>query len=409
MSLQAVLERGDKHLDEYPRTDSWWNLASHATCYLAVGWSKLVLSVSYKTTVKGLDRLDQALERSKLEDRGLMTVMNHMSVVDDPFLWGCLPWSYYKDLDNIRWCLGAKNVCFKNSFLSYFFSLGKILPTDRFGAGPFQGSIDGAIRLLSPDDTLDLIYDGSEETNQRWLNIEKIIPIEVPNKIASKIQNEYISPIIRNKPSWVHVFPEGFVLQLQPPFHNSMRYFKWGITRMVLESTRQPIILPIFSHGFEKIAPESAAESLVQRYLPANFGAEVKVVIGDPIDDSIIQNYRKEWLKLVEKFNAGGTDLNDKLKFDDLAKDLRSRLASELRRAVAKIRDETGEFEKEDSRFKDHKFWKEYTRTEGTSHPDVKFIGQNWAIRRLQGLPDVNSNDNNDDDKKKKLEEDNVR
>lgn len=386
MSLQAVLERGDKVLDEYPRDSLLWNYASHATCLLAVGWSKLVLYTSYRPSIHGLEKLDKALERSRQENRGLMTIMNHMSVVDDPFLWGCLPWRYYKDLDNIRWGLGAHNVCFQNKFLSYFFSLGKILPTERFGRGPFQDSIDGAIRLLCPDDTLDLIYDGQEETNKRWLDsnpnkseLTKITPL------AQKIKEEYLPPIIRSKPSWVHVFPEAFVLQLYPPHSNSMRYFKWGITRLVLESTRQPIIVPIFSTGFEKIAPESAAGTLVERFLPANFGTEVKVTIGDPIDDKIIEKYRKEWLDLVKNLLESKIpiDLNHELRFGEKAQQLRSRLASELRKAVADIRHSIG-FPEEDPRFKDHKFWNTFTKSEGKSDPDVKFIGQNWAIRRLQ-------------------------
>lgn len=387
MSLQGVLQRGDDHLSEYPRTSPWWNYASKLTCMAAVGYAKLVLNSIYKVEVKGLENLDLALKRSQEENRGIVSVMNHMSMVDDPFVWGCLPWSYYRDVDHIRWCLGAKNVCFKGTFLSYFFSLGKILPTERFGVGPFQPSIEGAIRLLSPDDTLNLIYDGSDEVNKKWLSYKREDYIEVPNLLAKKIQQDYINPVIRSKPSWVHIFPEGFVLQLQPPFNNSMRYFRWGVSRMVLEATRQPIVVPIFSHGFEKIAPESEKKTLRERYLPNNFGSTVKVFIGEPINDEIIQKYRTEWLALVEKFNRGAQDLNDKLKFDDKVKDLRSRLSSELRRHVLKIRDATGEFAPEDERFKEHKFWTQYTRSEGVSHPDVKFVGLNWAIRRLQGLP----------------------
>lgn len=385
MSLQAVLERGDDVLGEYPRTAPLWNYASQATCLLAVGWSKLVLYTSYRPSITGLEKLDKALERSRVENRGLMTIMNHMSVVDDPFLWGFLPWKYYKDIDNIRWGLGAHNVCFQNKFLSYFFSLGKVLATERFGVGPFQGSIDAAIRILSPDDTLNLIYDGEESTNNAWINpnkseLDKITPL------AQKIKQDYLPPIIRSKPSWIHVFPEAFVLQLYPPHSNSMRYFKWGITRLVLEATRQPIIVPIFSTGFEKIAPETAAGgSLLERFLPANFGTEVKVTIGDPIDDKIIENYRKEWLELIKShLNSNSpVDLNEELKFGEKAQQLRSKLASELRKAVADIRHSIG-FPEEDPRFKDHKFWHSFTQSEGNSDPDVKFVGQNWAIRRLQ-------------------------
>ena len=63
---------------------------------------------------------------------------------------------------------------------------------------------------------------------------------------------------------------------------------------------------------------------------------------------------------------------------------LRSRIAADLREAVAGIRTQVGKFREEDPRFKDPEFWKRYTLTEGASDPDVKFIGKNWAIKRLQ-------------------------
>lgn len=386
MSLKAVIDRGDDFLLAYPRNSKWWNTASLWNCWLTVGASKLVLFSFYKPVVHGLDRLDAALKRSKEENRGLVTVMNHMSVVDDPFLWGVLPWRYYKNIDTVRWGLAAHNVCFTNTVFGYFFSLGKILSTERFGRGPFQGSIDAAIRVMSPDDTLDLVYDGSKDVSSKWLEYKKT-PTPSAFSLASKVKNDYLAPIVRSRPSWIHLFPEGFVLQLQEPFNNSMRYFKWGITRIVLESTRQPIILPIFSTGFEKIKPEgeNPQEQPVSFFNRFHFGTEIKVTIGNPIDDKIVQKYREEWLNLVRKYLESDdiSDLSHELKFGKQAQDLRSRFASELRKAVADIRESVG-FPPEDPRFKDHAFWKKYTLTEGKSDPDVKFIGQNWAIRRLQ-------------------------
>lgn len=395
MSLRDVLLRGDEALEQYPRRSWWWNTASKADCLLAVGFSKLMLNGFYNPELVGLEKLDKALKRSQEENRGLMTIMNHMSVVDDPFLWGFLPWKYYKDIDLIRWGLGADNVCFTNKFTSYFFSLGKIMGTERFGRGPFQPSIDAAIRVLSPDDTLNLIYDGSEEVSDGWLNYKNGVSNIIP--MIKKIKDDYIPPIIRSKPSWFHAFPEAFVLQLEEPFNNSMRYFKWGITRLILESTRQPIVVPIFSHGFEKIAPESSANSMIDRFLPSNFGAQIKVIIGDPLDDEFIAKFRKEWLSLVKKNldSANPDDLSEFLKTNPKIQELRSNLASELRKSIADLRKQVG-FPDEDPRFKDHKFWKRYTLSEGESDPDIKFIGENWAIRRLQAF----LNDKKDDEKK---------
>lgn len=81
-------------------------------------------------------------------------------------------------------------------------------------------------------------------------------------------------------------------------------------------------------------------------------------------------------------------DLNDNLKFSEEAQRLRSQVAATLREHVAKIRHEYRKFPLEDPRFKSPSWWKTYTKTEGESDKDVQFIGQNWAIRRLQGFSD---------------------
>ncbi|ODV97683.1 hypothetical protein PACTADRAFT_36951 [Pachysolen tannophilus NRRL Y-2460] len=390
MSFPKVLERGDDFLKEFPRSSILWQYASHATCMFMILGSKVILNTIYTPKVEGLEKLDAALLRSKNENRSLITVMNHMSVVDDPSMWGMLPLKYYWGIDNIRWCLGAQNLCFKNKVLTYFFSLGKVLPTERFGRGPFQGSIDATIRLLSPDDTLDLEYVPSAVLSQAQKEQQdldaSLVKSSLLKQVSKLYSDDYKLPVIRTKPSWVHVFPEGFVCQLQQPHSNSMRYFKWGISRLVLEATRPPIVLPIFATGFEKIAPESAAEDIIQRYLPANYGAEIKLTIGDPVDDDIIFKYRKEWEALCEKYYdpENPYDLSQRLKTGKEAKELRSRLAAEIRQNVLNIRDNHLGFRKEDSRLQSPSFWKEYTATEGASAPDIKFIGKNWAIRRLQ-------------------------
>lgn len=380
MSLPNVLSRGDDFLNEYPRQSPVWRFFSYGTCALTIGLSKLVLKTLYNVELNNFDRLEKAIDRSQKENRSLMTMMNHMSVVDDPFIWGVFPWRIYRDLDSIRWCLGANNVCFKNKFLATFFSLGQVLSTERFGVGPFQGSIDAAIRLLSPDDTLDLEWTPHSEEPQM------LKPNFSP--LAKTIKHDYIPPVKRFKPSWLHVYPEGFVLQLHPPFSNSMRYFKWGVSRMVLEATVPPIIVPIFTTGFEKVASEEAAGTGMKRYIPSNIGAEIKVTVGEPVDDAVIEEYRDEWKRLVEKYynpECPG-ELSTELKYGEEAMDLRSRLAAKLRTQIVKIRDEECHFEKEDPRFKSPAWWREYTLTEGESDPDVKFIGKNWAIRRLQSF-----------------------
>ncbi|KAK6457207.1 uncharacterized protein RJT20DRAFT_37861 [Scheffersomyces xylosifermentans] len=405
MSFENVLKRGDDFLSEYPRTHALWNYASHGTCLMMLLGTKVLLNVLYKPSVHHIERLDAAMAKARAENRGILTVMNHMSVVDDPSFFAALPMRYHLDVDNIRWGFGAHNVCFSTPTLSWFFNLGKILGTKRFGEGPYQGSVDAAIRILSPDDTLDLEYNPGVQEVQKPVLLQEVNNInpkpehsaqvakfvkpspESTNVLMSK------SPFIRSKTSWFHVFPEGFVLQLQEPHQNSMRYFKWGVSRLILESTRAPVVVPVFSFGFEKIAPEDSAERGIERWLPDNIGAEVHISIGEAFSDEKIEMYRQKWRDLCKKFidPKEPHEMPEELRNGEKAQNLRSQLAAELREAVLSIRNSMAYFRPEEAKFKDPKFWREYTITEGMSDPEVKFVGKNWAIKRLQKhLPEYN-------------------
>lgn len=398
MSYPDVLKRGEDFLSDYPRTSTFWNYASHATCLGMVLLSKLLINLLYKPQLHHIEKLDAALAKAREEKRSLLTVMNHMSVVDDPGFYSLLPFRFHTDIDTIRWGFGAHNVCFSTPTLSWFFNLGKILGTKRFGVGPFQGSLDAAIRILSPDDTMLLEFSPwvrSEEMPSLIQEINSIAPSpervsEIAKAVKPSPESTNVlmskSPFIRTKTSWFHVFPEGFVLQLQEPNQNSMRYFKWGVARLILESTRAPVVVPIFSHGFEKIAPEDAADNGIQRWLPQNLGAEINVSFGDPFPDEKIEEYRLKWRTLCDKYTdpANPTDLSEELKYGTAAQSLRSELAGELRESVLKLRESLGTFTPEDPKFKLPAYWKDYTQSEGASDPDVEFVGKNWAIKRLQ-------------------------
>ncbi|KAJ4399834.1 Lyso-phosphatidylcholine acyltransferase, partial [Neurospora sp. IMI 360204] len=106
--------------------------------------------------VKGLDRFKQLLdsrEDAERRERGLLTVSNHISVLDDPVVWGVLPLSYAFNPNNLRWTLAAHDICFANRTFSAFFTAGQVLPCHRLKHSPhgglFQPSLTQAIRLLS--------------------------------------------------------------------------------------------------------------------------------------------------------------------------------------------------------------------------------------------------------------------
>ena len=387
MSFQEVLQRGDEFLKEFPRQSLWWNIASHATCLSVLLPTKLVLNVLYRPYVHNIDKLDYALDKARRENRSLLTVMNHMSIVDDPTFYAALPMRFLSDLDTMRWGFGAENICFANSFTAWFFSLGKVLSAKRFGAGPFQTSLDAAIRVLSPDDTLSSDYffgrDRDDEIRGTKKSQDKNEKGQKTKDVSTTIGEP---PIRRSKTSWFHVFPEGYVLQLHAPHNNSMRYFKWGVSRLILESTRAPVVVPIYAYGFEKLAPENRVDDGFFSWFPSNIGSEVHINIGDPFPDEKVYQYREQWMKLCEakKDPNNHSDLSNELKYGPEVKLLRSNLAAELRSSVLAIKDSLHIFYREDARFQYPEFWKAYTVTEGKNASDVKFVGRNWADKRLQ-------------------------
>lgn len=74
-------------------------------------------------------------------------VSNHLSVVDEPFMWGILPLSTFLDERTVRYTLGASDVMFNSSFQSWFFKSGQIIETHR-GKGIYQDAIDQATSKL---------------------------------------------------------------------------------------------------------------------------------------------------------------------------------------------------------------------------------------------------------------------
>jgi len=90
--------------------------ASAATV-TAIGLTcKTVLNLGLCTmTVRGLPTLMSALENSGREKgRGIITVSNHISTLDDPLTWGVLPIRTYWNSRMTRWVLGAADIMFTN-------------------------------------------------------------------------------------------------------------------------------------------------------------------------------------------------------------------------------------------------------------------------------------------------------
>ncbi|KAI1479002.1 hypothetical protein F4774DRAFT_383707 [Daldinia eschscholtzii] len=231
--------------------------------------------------------------------------------------------------------------------LGSFFYAGQVLPTHRLKHSPhgglFQPTIQQAIRLLSsppvttPSSTL---AEGTQDISD---------PFTSGSMTFTTIgTDQCVSPSIysRNRHSWVHVFPEACVHQHPKMF---MRYFKWGISRMILESEPMPDVLPMFIDGPQRVMPEDRG---FPRFLP-RFPVKFRVAFGELLDtEKKFGDLRAQWQELVReernkmKMLAMG-ELTDELKYGREAVNLRIEVARRVREEVAKVRRSMGYQEEE--------------------------------------------------------------
>ncbi|KAI0699518.1 acyltransferase-domain-containing protein [Cerioporus squamosus] len=219
-------------------------LLSQATVSAVGLFSKALLNVGFcsSVTVKGLENLLKALEDDERnKGRGVVTMSNHISTLDDPVVWGVLPARFYRDSRKTRWTLGASDIMFTNPVFSTFFRYGQVIETFR-GNGIFQPAIDTAIEKL-------------------------------------------------NRGEWIHLFGEGKVNQDSGDFGNPnagrLLRFKWGIGRIMMEAQRPPVIIPMWLTGFDKLMPEGRSAPF--KFFPRP-GAALSITFGNPVPSQEIQD-----------------------------------------------------------------------------------------------------------------------
>lgn len=71
---------------------------------------------------------------------------------------------------------------------------------------------------------------------------------------------------------WVHVFPEGKVNMTKEEIR-----LKWGVGRIIYESPKVPIVLPMWHEGMDSVLPN------VEPYM-FKLGRNVTINIGEPLD-----------------------------------------------------------------------------------------------------------------------------
>ncbi|KAG5354886.1 Lysophosphatidylcholine acyltransferase [Yarrowia sp. B02] len=336
MSFRNVSLRGSQLLGKLDSRGWGWYVAKKWNIGLVYTLCKVFLR-SRKVDIRGLDNLLEAQKQARLEGRGLLTVMNHTSVLDDPVVWGMLPndngWIPWL----MRWATGAKDICYKNRLYSLFFGAGQVLPITRFGlGGPFQPGMDMCVRLLNPNDKIK--YSA------------KYAPYLVHTNATSY-------PFWRES-NWVHFFPEGYVHQALEPHEGTMRYFRWGTSRAVLEPVTPPIIVPMYSHGLQKVFQE-IPKGYEMEGNNSNADRTISIRIGEPISENTVAGFRNEWIKLCEKEGASLNDetMPESLKTGKEAQELRSRVASRLREHVEELRMSVPQMNPELPEFKEPEFW----------------------------------------------------
>ncbi|KAK2775524.1 hypothetical protein FQN53_003100 [Emmonsiellopsis sp. PD_33] len=331
----------------------FWRGCSTATLYAVAGACRAFLYGASKLELNGHDKFLQLLEsRADLESRtrGLITVSNHISVMDDPLIWGTLPLFSGRAFDSLnrRWAFGSHDICFANRVLSLFFTLGQVLPTHRglhsSHGGLFQPTMTQAIRLLSkgpfsPDPHM------ADASRQKWsLQNVCVDPFsEVPTAYTTMEGDSYIAPSAYacNSFSWIHIFPEGKVHQAP---HKTMRYFKWGVSRLILEPQECPDVVPMWIEGTDEVMHEDRG---FPRFLP-RINKNISITFGEPADlEAQFGELRQRWKKLKAKAEKGQEAaplgvLNDELMYGKEAVELRIECTKRIRELVLAVRRSRG-------------------------------------------------------------------
>ena len=236
--------------------------------------------------------------------------------------------------------------------LSMFFTLGQTLPTHRIQHSPhgglFQPTMREAVRLLSrpPFATATPIADSiNKQANTSIRSPDLADPFSSPSHVYTYTTNgtdvfPAPSAYDTRQYSWVHIFPEGKVHQ-HP--NKTMRYFKWGVARLILEPDVCPDIIPLWIDGNDQIMHEARNWP---RFVP-RMGKKCAVWFGDNVGgdgDTIFHELRERWRNLVQENQRRGAGslevgvLNDELKYGSEAVALREECTRHVRRAVLKVR-----------------------------------------------------------------------
>lgn len=174
--------------------------------------------------------------------RGLLTVSNHLSVIDDPGLWAALlPWWRMRP-EQMRWSLCTDDVFFANPIVAKIIGAGNVIPLDRMGS------------------------------------------LEQP--LFKCFQDKL------NDGAWTHLFAEGRVWQEWRFDESEPRLgpFKVGVGKLIAHCLTDPVVVPMYHKGLDKVIPEKilpnkkSRKASVPRSILPRIGRKIELYIGDAID-----------------------------------------------------------------------------------------------------------------------------
>lgn len=163
-----------------------------------------------------------------------------------------------------------------------------------------------------------------------------------------------------------------------------LRYFKWGLARLILESDPAPDVLPMFIEGTQRVMPEDRG---FPRFLP-RVGKTVRVAFGEVLDyERTFGDLKRRWDGLVRReqlqlkkqqqqqqvagrpnggpqVSGDGTQqeekgavvlpgelLTDELRYGKEAEEIRIEVALRMRAEILKVRKALGGYPEPDPKF----------------------------------------------------------
>lgn len=122
-----------------------------------------------------------------------------------------------------------------------------------------------------------------------------------------------------------------------------MRYFRWGVARLILEPDVCPDIVPMWIEGHNEIYSEDRG---FPRFVP-RIGKQCGVWFGQNVGggrEGVFEDLRGRWRRLVEDQKQKGDEdlgmgvLTDELKYGAEAEALREECTRQIRREVLEVR-----------------------------------------------------------------------